>query len=108
MRGSFPVAIASAAIAWQSEPPTATGSGWLRLSVNGRGATHVKSAGWENRMAHLPSIHSWKCMSPIVVCAVKSGTMFPRRSTCKAVRRSIHTKRNIGWRASDAVAAWGS
>lgn len=24
----------------------------------------VKSAGWEKRMAQLPSIHSWKCIGP--------------------------------------------
>ena len=42
--------------------------------------TGVKSAGWENRIAHLPFFHSWKdSKGPWVVSAPKSGTMFPRR-----------------------------
>lgn len=42
--------------------------------------TGVKSAGWENRIAHLPFFHSWKdSKGPWVVSAPKSGTIFPRR-----------------------------
>ena len=43
--------------------------------------TGVKSAGCEKRMAHLPFFHSWnESHVPIVVSALKSGTMLPRRS----------------------------
>jgi hypothetical protein len=55
----------------------------------------VKSAGWEKRMAQLPSIHSWKCIGPCVVSALKSGTTFPRRRTCatgKSPRSRSQTK----------------
>src|SRR5712671_1067225 len=42
--------------------------------------TGVKSFGWENRTAQLPSIHSWKWISPSVEVAVKSGATSPNRS----------------------------
>lgn len=41
--------------------------------------TGVKSAGWLNSTAQLPSFHSWKRSVPAVVSAVKSGAMSPRR-----------------------------
>lgn len=41
--------------------------------------TGVKSAGCENRMAHLSPIHSWKSISPWVVRALKLGAVEPRR-----------------------------
>ena len=46
--------------------------------------TGVKSAGWLNRIAHLPAFHLWNSIGPIVVSALKSGTMQPRRS-CASV-----------------------
>lgn len=58
----------------------------------------MKSAGWLKRMAHLPSIQSCQWISPWVVMAVKSGTMLPRRSTCRqqAVRGNAHSSQ--AWR----------
>ena len=39
--------------------------------------TGVKSRGCENSTAQLSPIHSWKLISPSVVCAVKSGAVSP-------------------------------
>ena len=61
-------------------------------------------------MAQLPSIHSCQLgMSPCVVCAAKSGTMFPRRSTCEsstgreamhgAAQRLSTSKSSYSWHA---------
>ncbi len=36
--------------------------------------TGVKSLGWENRIAQLSPIHSWKRIGPWLVSASKSGT----------------------------------
>lgn len=48
--------------------------------------TGVKSAGWENRIAHLPSSHEWKSMSPCVVLPEKLGAMLPSRNRgCSSV-----------------------
>ena len=41
--------------------------------------TGVKSAGCEKRIAHEPSSHLWKSMSPCVVFAEKFGACDPRR-----------------------------
>ena len=41
--------------------------------------TGVKSAGCENRIAHLSPIHLWKSISPWVVLALKLGAMLPSR-----------------------------
>lgn len=41
--------------------------------------TGVKSAGCENRIAHFPSNHLWKSMSPCVVFAWKLGASEPNR-----------------------------
>ena len=57
--------------------------------------TGVKSAGCEKRIAHLPSSHLWKSMSPWVVFAWKFGAVDPNRNRgCSAgVARNL---RNTG------------
>lgn len=39
--------------------------------------THVKSPGWEKRMAQSFPIQSWNLIGPAVVSASKSGAMLP-------------------------------
>jgi hypothetical protein len=47
--------------------------------------TGVKSAGWLKKKAHPSPIQSWKETGPMVVSAVKSGTMSPKSSVMSVV-----------------------
>ena len=65
--------------------------------------TGVKSAGWENRMVHLPPSHEWKSISPCVVLAEKFGAVLPNRNRgCSsiAVASPRLKKGEIGGRAA--------
>lgn len=56
--------------------------------------TGVKSAGCENRMAHLSPIHLWKSISPRVVLALKLGAMLPSRRrgcSCAWAANDLHS-----------------